>query len=284
MHSGQAPGGMPVDTLVEALQGDRSRRPRGPRTQIIGADLIASFRGRRVVVLSPHFDDACFSLGTFLLRLGRGDLVNIFTRGDRLARLAGGAALAPNQVHAIRDAEDCAFANFCGLTRHDLGCEEPSLRGRRPGQLDMMEDDIRQMARPLTSKLEKLAMDGSGRGVLLAPLGVGRHVNHRATAMLALRFRGMIESRYDIYLYEDLPYACDPWQRWAALARARPYIAAGCRFVQLVEWPAKKALLEIYASQFKRRPASLRFRPATLGPRGPHEAFWSAPSLHCVEA
>ena len=249
------------------------------RTETIGTALVRVFRGRRVVVLSPHFDDACFSLGAFLLRLGRGDLINIFTRGDHLARASGGTqVLAPNQVYAIRDAEDCAFAHCCGLTRHDLGCEEPSLRRRRPNQLAAMNDDIRAMARPLLEKLEKLAQGQTGRAVLLAPLGIGRHVNHRATAMLTMRFRSIIETHYNIYLYEDLPYARNPLARRAALVRARALIGAGRRFVLPVEWPAKQLLLEFYASQFRREPAAWHFRPAALRPHGTHEAFWSVPS------
>ena len=135
------------------------------------------------------------------------------------------------------------------------------------------------MERPVLATLKKLALRNGAhmRGVLLAPLGIGRHVNHRATALLALRFRSVIEADYDLYLYEDLPYAQNPLQRRAALTRAQCALGGGQRFVMGVEWDMKKPLVELYASQFRKKPTEARFRPGVFRPRALHEAFWSVP-------
>ena len=178
-------------------------------TILITENILQKFRERNVVVLSPHFDDACFSLGEFLARLGQGNLVNIFTKGNYFARSRRWLRTAPSpaEVFAVRNAEDTAFAARCGLTRHDLRCEEPSLRGRRPRNLAYLEDDIRQVTEPILAILDKFAksVPPGTRSMLLAPLGAGRHVNHRATAEMVMRFRKIIEINYDIHLYEDQP-------------------------------------------------------------------------------
>ena len=229
------------------------------------------FRARPLVVLSPHFDDACFSLGAFLFDVGHGELINVFTQGDYLA------AFKQPQSHAfaLRDREDANFATRCGLNRHDMGCEEPARRGRRPSDLSRLEEDIAQVARPTLAKLMMLSDGfGSARGVLFAPLGVGRHVNHRAVCQFVLANLDTLGTRFDIYLYEDLPYARNPLQRLSALWRARKVARLGARHVFRPFWPNKKSLLEHYPSQLRHTPSPARFRPRALVPRALHEAFW----------
>jgi LmbE family N-acetylglucosaminyl deacetylase len=271
---------MAIEVFLRGLRGGQVALPLPPRkrrTQPIDQAVLHNFRGRKTVILSPHFDDACFSLGNFLLRLGQGDLVNIFTQGTCLARWREPEPPEPTQVHAIRDAEDTAFAACCGLRRHDLNCEEPSLRRRRPSQQAYLEDDIYQIAQPVLVILEKIArhIPSGSRGVLFAPLGIGRHVNHRATAALVMRLQHIIEPHYDIYLYEDLPYARNTLHRLAALARARATIGAGRRFMLQVDWKIKQKLIEFYPSQLKATVRGGKFRPGTFGMQ---ESFWSVPS------
>ena len=77
-------------TLVEscvietAVKFARIVRPSGGA---VPAALMERFRHRPVIVLSPHFDDACFSLGGFLKALGGGGvLINLFTHGRYVVR------------------------------------------------------------------------------------------------------------------------------------------------------------------------------------------------------
>ena len=237
--------------------------------------LIAWLKTQPVVVLSPHFDDACLSLGAILHALGSATLVNIFTRSVWLKKSAV-ANPTEDYVRSIRDAEDRAFAEYCGLIRHDLHCHEPALAGRKPLDPSHVEDDIAQAVAPILEKLDTLA-PRAGRAFLMVPLGVGLHVNHRATVEIILRNIDRIESRYDILFYEDQPYAAQFFQRRAALRRMKKRLngIALKRQVFIPPWPEKKALIAFYPSQFPAPYARRRFRPAALWPLAPHEAVWS---------
>jgi hypothetical protein len=236
-----------------------------------GATLIAMFHSRPLVILSPHFDDACFSIGSFLANVGRGDLVNIFTQGDYIACKDHEA----KDVYELRNREDAKFASYCGLTRHDLGCEEPARRGRRPSDLTRIEDDLLQITLPILLTLDKISASfGAQRGILLAPLGVGRHVNHRAVSQFIFSNFNALRLSYDVFLYEELPYARNGLQRLLALWRARRALRLGPRQVVLLSWPQKKSLLECYPTQHAHPPYPKRFWPRALFPQSLHEAFW----------
>ena len=179
---------------------------------------IAFFRERPRVVVSPHFDDACFSLGCFLEDVGHGALLNVFTRGTHLPADPTKHLRKADEVFRTRDAEDRVFAQRCGLTRHDLEAEEPALRGRRPLDLSYVSDDSARIEKKLLDALETIAsVPNSTKAMLFAPMGIGRHVNHRAIAEVVERNAGRLRERYDLFLYEDLPYAHHPLER---LARA----------------------------------------------------------------
>jgi len=246
------------------------------RTGAASAALTGQFRDRSLIVLSPHFDDACFSLGGFLKARGApGVLINLFTWGSYVVRpdLAR-AGLPRDGVRCIRDSEDREFARACGLTRHDLECEEPVLRGRRPSDMTGLADDVGQIEQRLLARLSALA-DGEGtRPALFAPLGIGRHVNHRAAAEIVLSNLARLIPFFEIHFYEELPYAASPFHRLAALKRLQRRAGPLRRQVLPVNWHEKRELIGIYQSQLRAPPSLLRFRPAAL-PLAAHEAFWS---------
>jgi LmbE family N-acetylglucosaminyl deacetylase len=246
------------------------------RAVTASAALVENFRRRAVIVLSPHFDDACFSLGGFLsARGGQGLLVNIFTKGTYLVRPDLVEASPPgDEVHFIRDGEDREFAWRCGLQRHDLECEEPSLRGRRPSQMGGLGDDIAQAEEKLLTFVMALAAGRQAAPALFVPLGIGRHVNHRATAEIVMRNLRRVRAAFDVHFYEELPYASHPFHRLAALKRLRLRAGPAQRQVFAAPWREKRELIGIYQSQLRAPPSALSFRPAAL-PLAAHEAFWS---------
>jgi LmbE family N-acetylglucosaminyl deacetylase len=247
---------------------------------LVTPELIARFRARPLVVLSPHFDDACFSLGCFLEQVRCGTLVNIFTKGTYAPAHKASAAEKrdPTYVFRVRDAEDRAFADRCGLQRMDLGIAEPVLHDRTVRSFSAIDDDIEAIEAPLARALGDIAAswpEGT-RGTLFAPMGIGHHVNHRAVAEVVCENREALGNRFELFFYEDIPYAYNPLKRQAGLARAGRALGATLeRYVLPVEWEAKKALIGLYRSQFRFAPAWVKFRPAALTPRGLHEAFWS---------
>jgi hypothetical protein len=235
---------------------------------------IAALATRPVIVISPHFDDACFSIGCLLEEIHQGLLINVFTRSVHAPREA--PCRDETRVHAIREAEDAAFAERCGLTRIELSLEEPPLRGRRPTDSSGVAEDTKRAAGPLLRVLERSCATDGGKCRLFVPMGIGRHANHRAVSNIIETNLETLTPSYDVLFYEDLPYAHHPLHRRLALTRAqRLKRRLHTRYVLPVSWRRKKALIALYPSQFKRMPSRYRFRPAALSPMALHEAFWA---------
>jgi hypothetical protein len=266
----------PIESCVieSAVAFARMAEPEGALAPASTA-LVESFRHRPVIVLSPHFDDACFSLGGFLKALGHGILINLFTHGRYVAetRLAR-AALTQDAVRYVRDKEDRAFAAMCGLLRHDLECEEPTLRGRRPSEIMGLADDVAQSEDRLLALLFALAAESGTRSALFVPLGIGHHVNHRAAAEVILRNLAGLQPFFDLHFYEELPYASNIFDRMAALERLGQRAGQVRRHVFTTPWREKRALIGLYQSQLRRDPSFFRFHPAAF-PLAAHEAFWA---------
>ena len=245
--------------------------PFRPSTRVLQGDDLNAFRNRPLAVLSPHFHDACSSLGAFLAHLSSGHLINVFTQD--------GAETAPGlSNYDVMDREDSAFASRCRLTRHDLGCEAPDRRGRNPRDMSGLADDLGQIRAPVLACLEKISatMPAGQRGILLCPLGIGRHVNRRALPALVADALPRLQRRYDVYFYEELPHASRTLAREAALWRLRRQVTLSARYAFPARWWNKRQLLQLYPSLFRDFPQPTRFNPAALFPAFPHEAFWAA--------
>ncbi len=169
-------------------------------------------RRRVALALSPHLDDAAFSAGGALARLARGGwavwVATLFTASVRnptgfalACQLDKGLPPAADYI-ALRRAEEraaCAALRarpvFLGLEEapHRGYADAPALFGRpRPG------DDAARRARPLLARLIRRVRPS----LILAPQGVGGHVDHVALRR-ALR---SLRPRVEIWHWEDFPY------------------------------------------------------------------------------
>jgi LmbE family N-acetylglucosaminyl deacetylase len=228
-----------------------------------------------VVVLSPHFDDACFSMGGLLSQMGAGHLINVFSRSV-YAPGAGQLGLTESQVHAIRQAEDCAFADRVGLIRTELGGAEPDFWGRRPNDLSGVPADLLAMQPPVLEALARHAC-AAKRPFLFVPMATGHHVNHHAVYEMVRQNATELNKSFRLAFYEDLPYAHVPTTRYRAVQRFKASFPGFVRRSFPLSWAAKKSLITLYGSQLRRAPHPLKFRPAALWPIGMHEAVWFAP-------
>lgn len=152
----------------------------------------AAARGR-LVVLSPHIDDAVLSCAGALLtarRLGWSTEVwTVFSESTE-----------PEET-ATRRREDAEATRLLGASPRWLGAPDKLARaGGRVGFEELFFADdptadaiARDVLRPVLA---------GGRATVLAPLGVGGHVDHRAVfrAVSALSAAGA-------WCYEDRPYA-----------------------------------------------------------------------------
>ena len=163
-----------------------------------------------IVAISPHLDDAAFSVGGLLASRARaGDRVTIVTCFTGNVAEPTGFALACQldkglgpevDYMALRRAEDHAACAVIGATAVHLPLLEAPHRGyaRAPELFAARRDDDAMLA-PLSAALaEQIAL--LSPDLLLGPLAIGNHVDHWLV-------RDALETcGASILLWEDWPY------------------------------------------------------------------------------
>ena len=167
----------------------------------------------KIVVLSPHRDDAAFSLTltvrSFLHAGHQVIVLNCFTRSN-YAPFADTSFVHENDrlsfVSALRLREDEAWRQqqaTTALTFADLHLKDAPIRLRCPlDDLRTSEIDPGDKAMPKIRKsLQELQPDA-----LVLPLALGDHVDHRTARNAAMPQAHSLALAF----YEDLPYAAWP--------------------------------------------------------------------------
>ncbi len=220
-----------------------------------------------VTILSPHRDDAVFSLSIALSRWRklpvRITVVNFFTRSEYAPRALSSRVAS---ISSLRSTEDRAA--LAAIDRK-IGVES----------LDLLDAPLRlgvgsnSVCDPETARLqasgeaERLAVyvrRYCNRGLLLAPLGLGNHVDHCAVNKAATAQ----PLNYRVGFYEDLPYAT-----WTAEESLQAKLDELSREARLPLRPAiirngtygvseKVHLIQRYASQTTRCEARVMARYA----------------------
>lgn len=174
-----------------------------------------------LVFLSPHLDDAVLSCGGTIARLaaaGQAPLVlTVFAGfakfplsplGERLHREWGD----PPDAVQLRRAEDVAAAARLGAQVRHLSLPEALYRQAGQGWRYAEEGSIFGPRHPLDEVLPAQvarAIVGATdpRDTLIAPLGIGMHVDHVLVRDAAVWLRARAR---DVRFYEDLPYVANP--------------------------------------------------------------------------
>ena len=285
------------------------------------------------VFVSPHADDAALSCGGLIAKLrDRGEPVTILTvfcgpgTGDRLtpyqrlalgfgsqekwqpgddadvtdaaAGHAGAAAEAvptPEQVMAVRRAEDESFARFVGASVVFLNRPDAVFRGYEgdAGLLGEPRPDDVPPVNELRAALAGLSPAGLGPYALYLPLGIGGHVDHRLARRAGAALLAVAASPYldRALFYEDFPYALTSgFERLEQLdPEILPSLPAGVtltpEYVEIADLLNRKlAGLRAYESQLGRlfgggNPMARDVRERAgrvgeLGGVGPGERYW----------
>lgn len=233
----------------------------------------------KVLILSPHCDDVPLSLGASLLGKLWGEIphaIVVFSQ-SAYTRFATWDNSIP-ETSALRQSEESRAAELAGYTVEFLPFGEPWVR---PGyenigqvfdpQRPIEEETIWQEVR--TALMERLL---AFEGVVLSPLGLGDHVDHRivqACAVAAAEQNSGIVPAF----YEDLPYAAqysslhihERAPRRAGDAAIQPVLLRGATL------EAKLELLSVYYSQLTE--GQLLNVRAHWECRGRGELVWTAP-------
>ncbi len=166
-----------------------------------------------LLILSPHRDDAAFSLTISIahwLAVGhRVTVLNIFTR-SLYAPYSDADTVHDNDrltyVSAMRKKEDESFTRCLpGLAMVDLNLKDAPIRLRCETDIVCdMDSDPNDTALPKIRKAISSQMDSvHSTHALVIPIALGRHVDHRVVRDAALSFSDKLPTAF----YEDLPYA-----------------------------------------------------------------------------
>jgi len=154
------------------------------------------------LVLSPHPDDAAFSVGG-LLHEGVFAPVTIATVFGETNYLGiHGFQADAREATSIRRAEDAAFAAAVGANLVSCGLPDASIR------LGSSLDAIFGRAEAVPAELPEMLAEIVRReqpAVILAPSAIGGHVDHRVVRALAPELARVCDAA--LAYYEDLPYA-----------------------------------------------------------------------------
>jgi LmbE family N-acetylglucosaminyl deacetylase len=222
----------------------------------------------RVVILSPHLDDAALSCGGLLHALrGRVStlVVSICCGSLRILSADGSPKVSSRKGHVssrTRRREDIAAmhsvdTDFVHLSFADGIYRRSPLTGRliyRNERERWVAPRIDDMAyiEELYLVLRRLCLD-LGRILLISPMGIGHHVDHQIAAQVAVRMV-TTNAGAELLFYEDFPYVVDPRVGRGDLddppkALSRLQLSPAQRLVLPVDVDAKMTLLRHYATQ-----------------------------------
>ena len=190
-------------------------------------------RPSRHLFLSPHYDDIPLSAGaTVRLLADHGlapeTLIVFGSEPDRALPLSAfaeamhaGWGLSANQVIASRQAEEAAAAAVLGAETRVLPFRDAIYRGDHY----LSNDDLFGSPAAEEASLPDAIVASLGLGDtpdpsirVYAPLGVGKHVDHQIVHLAA---QELVGRGWDVWFYEDVPYALKPTALEVRLAEIR---------------------------------------------------------------
>jgi 2'-N-acetylparomamine deacetylase / 2'''-acetyl-6'''-hydroxyneomycin deacetylase len=162
-----------------------------------------------IAVLSPHSDDAAFSVAGHLFYLSSfGKKVSLLTCFSRSMFTQAGALGDANSTTELRKQEDARYAATlgagCSAAWFDL--DDAPLRGYMLREVCHAREFTRE-ERALAGRLEHLflSLSVSPGSAVLAPLGIGSHIDHRIVHQAAAALAQ--SRRFRMVFYEDMPYS-----------------------------------------------------------------------------
>ena len=215
--------------------------------------------GSILVILSPHLDDAVLSCGALIADVSRcGVDVVVLTvfNGRPIPPISGAAkmlharcGLADERAVEEREREDDVALALVGARTQRLGFPEALYRKRGDGRptyraeaeifeagVESEKDTLAAVEKAIGDEVAAIRPD-----MVLAPLGVGGHIDHLLVSSVARRLS------CDVLNYEDVPYVLSKHRptEQDSVAPGKPRLL-GCT---PHGWSAKISAIECYTSQ-----------------------------------
>jgi len=258
---------------------------------------LSHFSGKTLVIC-PHFDDACFSVGGLLLKKTSEEvtILTVFSKSQYAPNLKplkpflkANPILNLNLLRSIiaewvskeRQKEDWRFCDSLGVVQSMLPFSDFSLRKYRTAHSRTLQsnatclvDNVERdpLYDDVCEAIAKYVFSGSYDSIL-CPLAIGDHVDH---IMVLKAFLQVIKENKDIpvglFLYEDLPYASHYKLDFISSLALQRTGRNSPLFIDITtEMPLKLQKLDIYRSQFepsvKEKITFHAKRLSTLGPK-----------------
>ena len=215
--------------------------------------------GSILVVLAPHLDDAVLSCGALIADVSRCGVdvvvLTVFNGqpippiSDAAKRLHARCGLSDERAIEEREREDDLALAVVGARTKRLGFPEALYRKRGDGsptyraEAEIFEageesekDTLAAVEKAIGDEIAAIRPD-----MVLAPLGVGAHIDHLLVSSAARRFS------CDVLNYEEVPYVLSPHRQ-----TGRDPVAPGeprLHPCTPLGWSAKISAIECYKSQ-----------------------------------
>jgi LmbE family N-acetylglucosaminyl deacetylase len=225
----------------------------------------------RTLIICPHPDDACFSIGGLLLKRTSKEVVilTVFsksrdTRNLKLLKPFFNAIKVLNLnflrgivvkvVSKERQKEDRRFCDSLWAVQKILPFKDSSLRGYiQPCLTNADNIDKEPIYNAVFRAIEKCVFSGSYTSIL-CPLAVGDHVDHLIVLKAFLQILKKNRNIPEVFFYEDLPYASAYKLDFISSLAWKRTGSNTPLFVDItVEMPLKQKLVDIYRSQSTRK-------------------------------
>jgi LmbE family N-acetylglucosaminyl deacetylase len=163
----------------------------------------------KFLILSPHIDDACFSLGGLLSELTCTKLIwNIFSCSDfhKYGNIKDVIAKRIDEDQRFCDKINAKNINAAYEDAHARGCTK--LKEYLGISTEIVLSNHRDLIENISLQIINTVVDYK-IDILCIPMAVGNHMDHimvRQSAIMAMMSSG---ATIPIFFYEDLPYAVD---------------------------------------------------------------------------
>lgn len=228
----------------------------------------------KIFILSPHIDDACFSLGGILSNLKcRKTIWNVFsyTYYSKYGK--------NKDVMLQRKTEDKCFCETIDAKTIYTEYADAEARGYNclsdyfgvPTQVAITEnwDLIKEISQQIISRLGKDNVD-----IVFVPMAAGNHIDHLIVRQSAILAMCTLKKNSTIVFYEDLPYAVDTNKMELAKKEIQYYFKLKEQHAE-ISYKNKTKLIEIYRSQIFSRDIDLIIKYSKSIERGKScERMW----------
>lgn len=205
----------------------------------------------KVLIISPHPDDAAFSLGGYLLK-NKQDCIAVW---DIFSDQEYSISFDMDKGKSVILMEEKQVMDILKCEVIMSGMPEAGMRGYQKLS-DILGREISHSEESIIEKVKEefsKVMDKVQAETIFFPLGCGGHIDHLIVQEAVMRYLGADKQIRSAFLYEEFPYSLNKeWIR-KALERLNSCILEEV-YLDVTGMEKKKAeIMKIYKSQIRER-------------------------------